>query len=162
MSIHAHQHSTRQVTDGKVRMFSDQEWIERLWLGAQAKAQFAAVLREGCTSDQSRSNQHEAAKKRQECALANHALANHAGTSSFDNSNWNDVMTTISSTSGTSRQGSSRDDFRPSSSRSGVPHEGKGSATPSPRMPRFASLKMKTGIEIQNCAYKTGFRLGRT
>src|ERR1700747_2995366 len=108
MSIHAHQHSTRQVTDGKGRIVSDQEWIERLWFGAQAKAQFAAVLREGCTSDQSRSNQHEAAKKRQECALANHALADHAladhaGTSSFDNSSWNDVMTTISSSSGTSR-----------------------------------------------------------
>jgi hypothetical protein len=29
-------------------------------------------------------------------------------------------------------------------------------------MPRFASLKMKTGIEIQNWAYRTGFKFGIT
>ena len=43
-----------------------------------------------------------------------------------------------------------------------LPHEGMGSATPKPRIPRFASLKMNTGIEIQNCAYSTGFKFGTT
>ena len=38
--------------------------------------------------------------------------------------------------------------------------QGSGSATPKPRIPRLASVKIKTGTEIQNCAYKTGFRLG--
>ena len=40
-----------------------------------------------------------------------------------------------------------RNEINPSSSRRRLPHEGRGSATPRPRMPRFASLRIKTGIE---------------
>src|SRR5215469_11391139 len=58
--------------------------------------------------------------------------------------------------------GSSPIDTRPSSSFSRLPHEGNGSATPRPRIPRFASLKTNAGIEIQNCAYNTGLRFGTT
>ncbi len=47
-----------------------------------------------------------------------------------------------------------------SSSRSRLPQEGIGSETPKPRIPRFASVRMKTGMEIQNCAYSTGIRFG--
>src|SRR4051812_19467057 len=47
------------------------------------------------------------------------------------------------------------------SSRRMLPHEGMGSLTPSPKMPRFASVKIKTGTEIQNCANRIGFRFGR-
>src|SRR5271154_4698192 len=46
--------------------------------------------------------------------------------------------------------------------RSKFPQDGKGSATPKPRMPRFASAIMKMGIEVQNCAESTGRRLGNT
>ena len=49
-----------------------------------------------------------------------------------------------------------------SSPRRRFPHEGNGSATPSPRMPRLASAMMKMGMEVQNCAASTGLRLGST
>src|SRR5205807_10226746 len=49
-----------------------------------------------------------------------------------------------------------------SSPRSRLPQEGRGSATPSPRIPRLASLRMKMGMETQNWAYSTGFRFGKT
>src|SRR5262249_7884337 len=41
-----------------------------------------------------------------------------------------------------------------------LPHDGRGSLTPNPKIPRLASARMKTGIEIQNWASRIGFRLG--
>src|ERR1700728_659247 len=67
-----------------------------------------------------------------------------------------------SSKRGTNFQGCSPTETIPSNSFNKLPQEGIGSATPNPRIPRFASLKMKAGIEIQNCAYNTGFKFGNT
>ena len=53
-------------------------------------------------------------------------------------------------------------EIKPSNSFNKLPQEGMGSATPSPRIPRLASLRMNTGIEIQNCAYRTGVKFGNT
>src|SRR5271155_964867 len=44
MAIGANQHATGQITDGKGSIVIDQQRIEGLRLGTQAKAQFAAAL----------------------------------------------------------------------------------------------------------------------
>src|SRR5215468_3753452 len=49
-----------------------------------------------------------------------------------------------------------------SSPRSKLPQEGKGSITPRPSMLSVASARMNTGMEIQNCAKRTGRKFGRT
>ena len=67
-----------------------------------------------------------------------------------------DTATTI--TAGASISGRSTSGF--SSSRSRLPQVGNGSPTLKPSNPRLASLRMKTGIEIQNCASRIGRRLG--
>jgi hypothetical protein len=54
--------------------------------------------------------------------------------------------------SGTSRHGFAASAEKSSKPRSRFPHDGIGSITPSPKMLKFASVKMNNGIEIQNCA----------
>ena len=46
-----------------------------------------------------------------------------------------------------------------SSSRSRLPQDGSGSDTPSPSNARLASLSMNSGMDVQNWASSTGFRL---
>src|SRR5208282_2538611 len=152
MAVNAGKHAPGEIADRERGLVIDEQRVESFGLSAEAEAQLAAVLRDG----------GEGEKRKTENDTKEFAAADHAVTSSFDNSSWKDVMTTMSRSSGTRRQGSSRNEIRPSSSRSRLPQEGSGSATPRPRIPRLASLRMKTGIEIQNCAYRIGFRLGRT
>src|SRR5207244_13035137 len=72
-------------------------------------------------------------------------------------------MTTITRrTRGTSLQGFAESVEKSSKPRIKFPQEGIGSITPRPRMRRFASVKMKSGIEIKNCAQKSGRRFGAT
>src|SRR5713226_5731217 len=89
-------------------------------------------------------------------------MSHHVANSCLVRMSSNELTTRINKTSGTSFHGASANESMPSSSRSRLPQDGIGSATPSPRMPRFASLRMKTGMEIQNWAYKIGFRFGKT
>src|SRR6267154_5796692 len=66
----------------------------------------------------------------------------------------------ISRSMDTNTQGLPEIAVKPSSSRNRLPHEGSGSETPSPSTPKFASAKIKTGTEIQNCAKRRGRRFG--
>src|SRR5258708_33944086 len=73
---------------------------------------------------------------------------------------WKAVTEMISSSNGTNTQGFPEIAVKPSSSRNRLPHEGRGSETPRPSTPKFASAKIKTGTEIQNCARRRGRRFG--
>jgi hypothetical protein len=53
--------------------------------------------------------------------------------------------------SGASRHGLAASAEKSSKPRSKFPQDGIGSITPSPKMLKFASVKMNNGIEIQNC-----------
>ena len=86
MAIDAHQHAARQVADRQGRIVIDQERIESLRLGAQAEAQFTAVLRER-RADGKQDRQERKKQQSQICSSRDECLAAvHAVTSSFDKS----------------------------------------------------------------------------
>jgi len=62
-------------------------------------------------------------------------------------------MTTMTSrTSGASFQGFAATAEKSSKPRIKFPQDGMGSITPNPKMLRLVSVKINSGIEIQNCA----------
>src|SRR5258708_7503848 len=73
---------------------------------------------------------------------------------------WKQLTTTIKTISGKNCHGCGRSTTTFCSSPSKLPSEGSGSVTPSPNAPKFASVMMNTGTEIQNCANSVPRRLG--
>src|SRR5476651_254477 len=72
------------------------------------------------------------------------------------------LMTAIKRIRGKNCHGWPDMDEKLSNSRSKLPQEGRGSATPRPSTPRLASARMKTGTAIQNWAKSTGLKFGTT
>src|SRR5690348_10884233 len=72
------------------------------------------------------------------------------------------MTTRTSKRRGTVLQGLAATMEKSSKPRKRFPHDGSGSMTPSPSILKVASVKMNTGMAIQNCANRTGRRLGST
>src|SRR6266850_2823389 len=147
LAVQPHQHSASQIANSVGGVLCHQRRIEGLRLRAQNEVQLLCL---------GGAEYGQQAKQRGQT----HGVSLHREYSFSEITIWQQLTTISSNNRGTKRHGWSPIAEKSSSSRSRLPHEGNGSLTPRPRIPRFASARMKTGIEIQNCAYRTGFRLG--
>src|SRR5271165_1813610 len=150
LTIQTEQDSAREIANRFRGIVRHGERIEGFRLGAQIKPEFVET-----NSGIKKCNENQANHQRERATI-------HEGTSCLETAIWRLLTIMTSITSGAKRQMSVRRDSTVSSSRSKLPSDGKGSATPRPRMLRFASDKMKMGTEIQKCASRTGRRFGMT
>src|SRR6185503_10876234 len=152
LPIQPHQHTSGEIANGLLGVIRNQQWIETLRFCAQRKTQLRFRI-------------NGAGKQKEACNAAKRkewAKAFHTAYSSLLRASSKQLTTRTSNASGTSFQGASLRENMPSSSRNRPPHDGIGSVMPSPRIPRLASARMNTGIEIQNCAIRIGFKFGNT
>src|SRR5271157_1596547 len=150
VAIQTEQHTSSEIANGFRGIVGHGERIEGLGFRAQIKPEL--IETDGRVEEH---GENEANQQRERATL-------HEETSRSETAIWRLLTIRTSITSGAKRQMSARRDSTVSSSRSKLPNDGKGSATPSPRMLRLASDRMKMGTEIQNCASKTGRRFGIT
>src|SRR5262249_31421348 len=124
-AIQPHEYSTRQVANGFRGIVGHEHRIKRLGLGVNTKTQLAAGLSHYLQAQQDRRKQCQETRS-------------HAVNSSFVITRWKLLTTAIRSNSGTNIQGCPEMVGKLSSSRSKLPQDGRGSETPSPRIPRLA------------------------